>query len=291
MGRTPLIAVLGAALAVGALPGAATAAPASGTVEWAPAAAARVHPGVVTRTGEVSCTSNFLFTDATGALYLGQAALCAHRHARPADGPDGLRRGGCTFVSYPLGTAVEVVGTGVVGTLAYSSWVTMQRVGEKVRSTCKDNNFALVRLPDDARRFANPSVPVLGGPTGLPSRYTPVGATVVGYAAGPAHLGVPLLGPMPGQVIGHTDDGWAHLVYSVPPGLPGDSGSGYLDGRGCAVGSLANLTVDPPVANTVTDLAMALQYARDRGGVRGLRLIAGTEPFTGFPPQFRPIPR
>jgi len=256
--------------------------PAAAAPEWAPLGSAAVHPGVVVRTSNVSCTSNYLFTDDTGALYLGMAALCAHRNARPADGPDGVHHNGCTFDSYPIGTPVELKGTGVRGVLAYSSWVAMRHWHE-LYSTCLDNNFALIRLPGSARARSNPSVPGLGGPTGVATAFTPAGAKVVGYGNGPAHLDAQPLRPMPGEVLGDNGGGYAHLVTSLPPGLPGDSGAGYLDEQGRAVGVLANLTLDPPGANTVIDLARVLAYANSRGGMKGVRLIAGTERFVGVP--------
>lgn len=255
---------------------------AAAEAEWAPAASAKVHPGVVARTGNLACTSNFLFTEDSGALYLGMAALCARADAKAAQTDDGTGRRGCTSPSQPLGTPVELVGTGVVGTLAYSSWLTMQKVGEKLRSTCNHNNFALVKLPTSARKLVNPSLPILGGPVGLAQKRTRPGEEVVGYGAGPFRLGGTALSPMRGYVVGYTFEAWANLVYTVTPGLPGDSGSGYLDRNGRAMGSLANLALDPPGSNTVTDLGMVLDYARERGGLAGLRLIPGTEPFRGL---------
>lgn len=249
--------------------------------QWAPAATAAVHPGVVARTGAIACTSNFLFTDDRGALYLGMAALCARGGAGVPQAQDGHGRAGCTSPSQPLGTPVDLVGTGLTGTLAYSSWLTMQKVGEKLRSTCSQNNFALIELPVEAREVANPSVPLVGGPTGLAERRTRPGEEVVGYGAGPARPGT-ALSPMPGYLVGYTFDGWANLVYTVAPGLPGDSGSGYLNGSGQAIGSLTSLALDPPGSNVVTDLGMVLAYARERGGLTGLRLVPGTEPFRGY---------
>jgi hypothetical protein len=233
----------------------------------------------VVKIGNVSCNSNFLYTDAAGRLYLGTVALCAHRNAKPGDGPSGhLAHNGCGFDSYPLGTPVALAGTAITGKLAYSSWVAMQSYGERDPIVCTDNNFALIELPGEARSVTNPSVPTLGGPLASPPGfYAPPGDAVVGYASGPAHAG--LAAPMDGTIIGQTEDGWAHLVYTAPPPLPGDSGSGYLDSRGYAVGALANLTTDPPAANTVSDLGLALAYAHKHGGLTGLRLVPGTEPF------------
>jgi hypothetical protein len=72
------LAVLSSVLAFGLL-GAATQAAA-----WAPEGSATIHPGVMTFTnassflnGASQCTANFVFTDASGGVYLGQAAHCS----------------------------------------------------------------------------------------------------------------------------------------------------------------------------------------------------------------------
>ena len=44
---------------------------------WAPAASATVHPGVMTYTDGAQCTANFVYTDAAGTVYIGQAAHCS----------------------------------------------------------------------------------------------------------------------------------------------------------------------------------------------------------------------
>jgi hypothetical protein len=50
---------------------------------WAPESSATIHPGVMTFTnassfvdGASQCTANFVFTDSSGNVYLGQAAHC-----------------------------------------------------------------------------------------------------------------------------------------------------------------------------------------------------------------------
>src|SRR4026209_279772 len=70
---------------------------------WAPADTATVHPGVMTYTDGAQCTANFVYTDAAGAVYIGQAAHCS--------GTGGsTETDGCLAQSYPNGTAVEVTG-------------------------------------------------------------------------------------------------------------------------------------------------------------------------------------
>ena len=79
---------------------------ASSAFAWAPESSATVHPGVMTFTGASSflsgasqCTSNFVFTDSSGGVYLGQAAHCSSTGGSTSTN-------GCTTKSQPLGTPV-----------------------------------------------------------------------------------------------------------------------------------------------------------------------------------------
>ena len=79
--RTRLVASLVAIASSAALGGALTStAPASATttrIAYAPAATAAIHPGVQMYTEGAQCTANFVFSDASGATYVGYAAHCA----------------------------------------------------------------------------------------------------------------------------------------------------------------------------------------------------------------------
>ena len=79
-----------------------------------------------------------MFTDGA-TTYLGQAAHCAGTGAA-------TDTNGCDAGTLPLGTPVEIDGAANPGSLAYSSWVTMQADGESDDSTCQYNDFALVRI-------------------------------------------------------------------------------------------------------------------------------------------------
>jgi hypothetical protein len=68
-------------------------------------------------------------------------------------------------------------------------------------------------------------------------------------------------------------------VATVPPGVPGDSGSGYVDAHGAAVGVLSTEMDDPQHSNGVIDLAAALDYARKYGPLGPVALVPGSEPF------------
>ena len=66
--------------------------------------------------------------------------------------------------------------------------------------------------------------------------------------------------------------------------MPGDSGSGLLDADGAAFGTLSTVALAPlPLSNGVGDLASELDFARRHSGIKGLRLVKGTEPFSALP--------
>jgi hypothetical protein len=63
------------------------------------------------------------------------------------------------------------------------------------------------------------------------------------------------------------------------PGIPGDSGSAYLDRDGYALGTLSTLGIALPMVNNIGDMSRELAYARAHSGISGLSLVLGTEPF------------
>lgn len=237
---------------------------------WAPASQAQITPGVQTDTAGGQCTSNFVFTSGSD-VFIGQAAHCTGTGAA-------TETDGCDAQSLPLGTPVGVSGATQPGTLAYSSWLTMQQVGETDPDACAYNDFALVRIdPADVGRV-NPSVPRFGGPVGLggPSA---TGDVVYSYGNSSLRLGIRQLSPKQGIVVETVGNGWSRTVYTATPGIPGDSGSGFLDANGAAIGTLSTLAVLPtPLSNGVADLGRELAYARAHG-LAELQLVNGTEPF------------
>jgi hypothetical protein len=235
---------------------------------------ADITPGVLMFTpvapGSTSaCTAAFVFTG-RDATYLGYAAHCA-----ALGEATGLS--GCAERTLPIGTAVEVEGADgfrTSGRLAYTSWGTMQDVGETDAALCTLNDFALVALsPGDVGRV-DPTVPALGGPTDLDSDGTVAGEPVYSYQ--PQNPGPAVKS---GQSLGAGRAGLTHRVETSPPGRPGDSGSGYLDGKGRAFGILSTLFLDGSRTNGVTDLAHALAYASRYGGIGTVSLVLGERPF------------
>lgn len=231
-----------------------------------------VHPGVQTFTAGAQCTANFVFSDAA-ATYLGQAAHCA--------GTGGSNStDGCSAGSLPIGTPVTVSGASRPGTLAYSSWLTMQAVQETDPDACAYNDFALVKLdPADVGKV-DPTVPGLGGPTGVGDAGT--GAAVFSYGNSSLRGGITILRPKQGLVVGSEGNGWSRTVLTLTPGIPGDSGSGFLNARGQAIGVLSTLAVLPlPLTNGVVDLGRALAYMRDHSSLTDVELVDGNTLFKG----------
>ncbi|MGC4111204.1 MAG: hypothetical protein QM747_12430 [Nocardioides sp.] len=252
--------------------------------EWAPAASAPIHPGTMMYTAGAQCTGNFVFTDTAGDTFLGYAAHCAGTGSS-------TDTNGCQTDSVPLGTAVDLTNDGNLasegsivghGTLAYSSWITEHQLGTTDANTCAYNDLALVRIDAGDVGKVNPSVPFWGGPSGIDTNGTAAGDRVWTYGNSSLRGGVSLLSPHTGISLGDqaADGGWSHPLYTLSPGIPGDSGSGFMSPGGQAVGVLSTLGLAPlPLSNNIGDLSRELAFAQNHSGIAGLRLVNGTEPF------------
>ncbi len=260
---------------------------------WAPASSATIHPGVMTFTGASSflggagqCTANFLYTDSSGNVYLGQAAHCS------STGED-TETNGCSTKSLPLGTPIysgDLVSGGVqsgkkIGTLAYNSWIAMQQAKETDPQTCAYNDLALIRIEPAQLGNVNPTVPFWGGPDGLAPSVAAKGSQVFSYGNSILRLGISALSPKTGISLGESEEsgGWSQQAYTATPGIPGDSGSAYLDSSGNALGVLSTVEFAPtPASNGVGSLAKELAYANKVTGL-GLSVAQGTTPFKSVP--------
>jgi hypothetical protein len=261
-----------------------TAAPAQAAPQWAPAATAKIHPGTMMYTDGAQCTANFVYTDASSNVYVGYAAHCAGLG-------EATDTNGCQAESLPLGTPVtfneggSLVSEGTVvghGTLVYSSWLTMHELGTTDANTCAYNDLALVKVAAGDLGKVNPSIPFWGGPTGIDTDGTAAGDRVYTYGNSSLRFGISQLSPHTGISIGDdaADGGWSHPLYTVTPGVPGDSGSAFVSADGRAIGVLSTLGLAPlPLSNNIGDLGKELAFARASSGIAGLTLVNGTEPF------------
>ena len=246
-------------------------------------AAGTIHPGAQMFTQGAQCTGNFVFADGAGRTYVGYAAHCAGKGAA-------TDTNGCDTPSLPLGTRVRfaegaTVATGGTtlghGTLVYSSWRTMRARGTSRPGACAANDFALVRVDADDAGRVDPTVPFWGGPTGL-ARRAEAGTQVHSYGQSSLRP-TTVLSPKTGVSLGSTHGGWGLDVYTVTPGVPGDSGSGFLDDQGRAVGTLSTVAIAPLAgSNGLGNLARELAFARRHSGIAGLHLVEGG-PFSAVP--------
>lgn len=243
---------------------------------WADADSATIHPGVqVVTDGAGQCTANFVFTDGAD-VFIGMAAHCAGTGAA-------TDTNGCDAGSLPLGTSVEIQGADQPGTLVYSSWLAMQDANETDANACAYNDFAIVQIDAADHDKVNPSIPVFGGPEGVDTDGAAFGEDVYTYGNSSLRLGIEELSPHVGTSLGTSGGGWTTTVYTVTPGVPGDSGSAVLSQDGEALGVLVTLALAPYAgSNGVTSIDLALQYANDHNTTgNAWTLEDGTEPFTG----------
>ncbi len=222
---------------------------------WAPLAEADIRPGVKFEDG----TANFIFSDPRdGDLYLGWIS-----HGVYGD---------------ELGDKVplNLHGGTVEGTLVYCSWGMIEETVTCPQLRFSDhpqvyNDFALVRLPDDARDRVHPATMFWGGPTELG---TPpdAGSQVLLFGntdnRDGDNAGVNPLDPQRGIV--RTTSPRQTEIVPVTPGVPGDSGSPVLRGDGAAFGTVSSFhtfvseeTLERGT-NGVANLPHAIAYMEDR---------------------------
>lgn len=230
---------------------------------WPALADATVRPGVQVVSSAGQCTSNFLFRSPDNStLYLGVAAHCF------GEG-ESTDTNGCDTSSLPLGSAATVEGGSAPAVLVYSSWLAMQEAGESHGPTCRANDFAIVQLDAADRGWAHPAMLHFGGPTALATGGASAGSRVLTYGNTGLRPGPTELDEREGYVIQTQDDGWTHTIYTLGPGLPGDSGSGVLTSDGQALGILVTLAIAPLAgSNGVTNLEKALSYANSTVGLQ-----------------------
>jgi hypothetical protein len=157
----------------------------------------------------------------------------------------------------------------------------MQEIHEKDANACEGNDFALVQLDNADVGKVNPSVPFWGGPSGINTTGTSVGDPVYSYGNSELRLGISTLSPKVGVSIGDDFGGWVHRIYTVTPGIPGDSGSAVLDGAGHALGVLRTVDVAPtPAANDIGDIGRQIGYMHAHSALAAIGLVNGDITFS-----------
>jgi hypothetical protein len=156
----------------------------------------------------------------------------------------------------------------------------MHQDGEKDANTCAYNDLALIKIdPADVGKV-NPSIPFCGGPTGAGGTAS-TGAKVLSYGNSELRGGITRLSPKEGYEVSEDGNGWSHEVATVTPGIPGDSGSAFMDKQGRALGILSTLALAPiPASNGVGDLTKELHYLAAHTSF-AVTLAKGTVAFRG----------
>lgn len=264
---------------------------------------ATVHPGIelwINIAGGMNgCTANFVYTNGS-ATFIGMAAHCA--------GTGGDTQTACNSPVVPEGAAVYLgepvlyidPSSGVsvsppltegprIGTMVYNSWDAMQsaHIADPSTNACQYNDLALIQVLPGLS--VDPTVPVFGGPDGLAGAGPAAGSPVFTYQNSTLRQGLQALSPAVGLSEGPVPDsaGWSTTFETVPPSLPGDSGSGILDSHGDAFGVLSTVGVNSgstgaTVGTNANSLAMELAFLNGTGQLGTVHLVDGTSPFS-FP--------
>ena len=225
-----------------------------------PAAASADGPsGRETFTEGAQCTSNFVFTDGGEHVPRARRPTAPAPERRPR--PTAATRG-----SLPLGTPVEIDGATQPGTLVYNSWIAMQNAGETERRHLRVQRLRAGQASAADAASVNPTVPAFGGPEGLGPSEAELGDTVYSYGNSSLRQGVTKLSPKQGVVVESAGNGWSRTVYTLTPGVPGDSGSGFMNESGQAIGTLSTLAIAPvPASNGVGRPAQGAELPEQLG--------------------------
>ena len=111
-------------------------------------------------------------------------------------------------------------------------------------------------------------MPIWGGPTGL-DRSASFGESTYTYGDSGLRAGLEALSPKFGFTTGDDNDGWTHGIYTVTPGIFGDSGSACPGSdRRRPRRAEHRRTARRSRENNVADLARALDYMKRNAGTR-----------------------
>lgn len=185
----------------------------------------------------------------------------------------------------PIGIGNGSNGTRIgVGVLRYSSWLAMKKARTNVNSgACNYNDLSLVEVKAPYLKQVNPTVPYFGGPTTI--------AGLPGVGAKAYTVGNSSLRGTERSTTGTVDDHslWEDILSQQDPGVPGDSGSGYMNARGQAVGVLSTCITSVGIAtllgttncpqNGIGSLAQEVAFARAHG-LPNLTLVPGRVAFS-----------
>jgi hypothetical protein len=233
------------------------------TIDWAPAGRARIHPGVRVEIADVVCRAGFVLTDGR-RVFLALPASCTGVSG-------GAVTDGCSESQVPYTLPATIQGARYRGRFVYSSFIKMQLNGATNRTRCIYNSLSLVKLDRRDVKRTNPSVPVVGGPTGV-ARTAPSLSDA---------LTVLLTSPTTAQATNTTNRGWAHKMIVDGQVDHLAVGSPVLTESGKALGLVTYIPPQGgPGETQVSDFYRVLESLRNTKGFHHVHLARGTRAFT-----------
>lgn len=238
------------------------------------------------------CSTSFMLTDNTGALYLTQSAHCVF---------DNEGESFCDSTFAAIGSSHTIEGFSAPASLVYVSGAHMQAVGGSTVEECDTYDVAILRIPESLRNQAHPAIRHIGGPTSLTDVLDlQVDDPMVGYgnsddrglviefATGQDHGTLPVwptLNVFNGYYVGGVlnevycplpaltcrEDagvhGMHHYVRYTHPKITGDSGSADLTAAGGAFGVTSVINLATALTGTVPIYDALLKIAIETGHV------------------------
>ena len=266
--RTILSMITGAVAAVAISAAGVSSSASAATPSWAFESTATLHPGVMAYTAGAQCTANFVYTDG--------AATCTSATRRTAPAP----------ARPPTPTGADTVAAA-----RHTGHLQPRRERSSARARGRHRHPGLLVVAGDAegrrdrRRTPAPTTTSRWSRSTRPTSRTstpPSRSSAARTRWRHRHVGrrqdlqlrqlarcargSRQLSPKLGVSLGDNAGGWTTLVYTVTPGIPGDSGSGFMDANGNAFGVLSTVAIAPVAgSNGVGDLRKELAYANTHG--------------------------
>src|SRR4051794_24701344 len=100
------------------------------------------------------------------------------------------------------------------------------------------------------------------------------------YGNSSLRFGITKFSPKRGVIVANEGNGWSHNAYTLTPGIPGDSGSGFMNEAGQGIGVLSTVELLPRAgSNNFGDLGKEIAYMHANSSFSNVNLVPGTEPF------------
>jgi hypothetical protein len=145
----------------------------------------------------------------------------------------------------------------------------MQLHSETRSNYCENNSLSLVRIDRRDLKRTNPSVPALGGPTGLAKDQPALPDQLMAYLSAPTSA----------QAISSDASGWNSAVMIDGAVTGADVGAPVLTDSGRALG-MVTIIPQGPGQTVVSNLQRELKYLHRTDRFADVHLAKGTQPYS-----------